>query len=123
MKWNEVFCNTFKSLRERIGPEVRKQVDMVLPSMPMVEACRADDLDDFQPFIAARKLSVEDMHQACDRYYLGKTKTGKPIYWMIDDLLRPLDAHIVFLRFIRELQKATFFDGHWIPVTEIPHDF
>ena len=94
MKWNEVFCNTFKSLREQIGPEVRKQVDMILPSMPMVEACRADDLDDFLPFIAAGKLSVEDMHQSCDRYYLGKTKTGSPIYWMIDDLLRPLDAHI-----------------------------
>ena len=29
----------------------------------------------------------------------------------------------IFQRFIRELQKATFFDGHWIPVTEIPHDF
>lgn len=94
MKWNEVFCNTFKSLREQIGHDVRSQVDMVLPSMPMVDACRADDLDDFQPFIAAGKLSVEDMRQACDRYYLGKTKTGTPIYWMIDDLLRPQDAHI-----------------------------
>ena len=94
MKWNEVFCNTFKSLREQIGPEFRRQVDMMLPSMPMVEACRADDLYSFQPFIAAGKLSVEDMHQACDRYCLGKTKTGTPIYWMIDDLLRPLDAHI-----------------------------
>ena len=94
MKWNEVFCNTFKSLREQIGHDVRSQVDMMLPSMPMVDACRADILDDFQPFIAAGKLSVEDMHQACDRYYLGKAKTGTPIYWMIDDLLRPQDARI-----------------------------
>lgn len=94
MTWNEVFCNTFKELRERISPEVRKQVDLMLPSWPMVDACRADSLDDFQPFIAAGKLSVEDMHQACDRYYLGKTKTGTPIYWMIDDMNTPLDAHI-----------------------------
>jgi hypothetical protein len=94
MTWNEVFCNTFKELRERISPEVRKQVDLMLPSWPMVDACRADSLDAFQPFIAAGKLSVEDMHQACDRYYLGKTKTGTPIYWMIDDMNTPLDAHI-----------------------------
>lgn len=94
MKWNDVFCNTFKSLRAQIDPEVKKQVNFMLPSMPMIEACRANDLDSFQPFIAAGLLSEEDMHQACDRYYLGKTKTGTPIFWMIDDLHRPLDAHI-----------------------------
>ena len=94
MTWNEVFCNTFKELRKRISPETRKQVDLMLPSWPMVDACRTDCLDAFQPFIAAGKLSVEDMHQACDRYHLGKTKTGTPIYWMIDDMNTPLDAHI-----------------------------
>lgn len=94
MKWNDVFCNTFKSLRAQINPDVRQQVNYMLPSMPMVEACRTNELNSFQPFIAAGKLSVEDMRQACDRYYLGKTKTGAPIFWMIDDLHRPLDAHI-----------------------------
>ena len=94
MTWNEVFCNTFKELRERISPEVRKQVDLMLPSWPMVDACRADSLDAFQPFIAAGKLSVEDMHQACDRYYLGQTRSGIPMFWMIDDMNTPLDAHI-----------------------------
>ena len=94
MTWNEVFCNTFKELRERISPEVRKQVDLMLPSWPMVDACRADSLDAFQPFIAAGKLSVEDMHQACDRYYLGKTRSGIPMFWLIDDMNTPLDAHI-----------------------------
>lgn len=94
MKWNDIFCNTFKSLRSQIGSEVKKQVNLMLPSMPMVEACRTNDLDSFQPFIAAGLLTGEDMHQACNRYYLGKTKTGSPIFWMIDDLHRPLDAHI-----------------------------
>ena len=94
MTWNEVFCNTFKELRKRISPETRKQVDLMLPSWPMVDACRADSLDAFQPFIAAGKLSVEDMCQACDRYHLGQTKTGTPIFWMIDDMNTPLDAHI-----------------------------
>ena len=74
MTWNEVFRNTFKELRERISPEVRKQVNLMLPSWPMVDACLADSLNAFQPFIAAGKLSVEDMHQACDRYHLGKTR-------------------------------------------------
>ena len=66
----------------------------MLPSMPMVEACRAMDFDCFMPFIAAGKLTEQQMHHAADRYHLGKTKSGQPIYWMIDDMLRPLDAHI-----------------------------
>lgn len=94
MKWNDIFCNTFKSLRTQIKPDVRQQVNFILPSWPMVDACRADSLDAFQPFIAAGKLSVEDMCQACDRYHLGQTKTGTPIFWMIDDMNTPLDAHI-----------------------------
>ena len=93
MKWNEVFRNTFKALRPQTS-EIRHQVDFILPSMPMVEACRADDFDFFEPFIAAGKLSVEQMRHATERYYLGKTKGGKTIFWMIDDMLQPLDAHI-----------------------------
>lgn len=94
MKWNDIFCNTFKELRAQIKPDVRQQVNFILPSWPMVDACRADSLDAFLPFIAAGKLSVEDMCQACDRYHLGQTKTGTPIFWMIDDMNTPLDAHI-----------------------------
>ena len=94
MKWNDIFCNTFKELRAQIKPDVRQQVNFILPSWPMVDACRADSLDAFLPFIAAGILSVEDMHQACDRYHLGQTKTGLPIFWMIDDMNTPLDAHI-----------------------------
>ena len=29
----------------------------------------------------------------------------------------------IYQRFIRELQKATYFNGQWMPVTDIPHDF
>ena len=94
MKWNEVFCHTFKAMRQQIEPETRKRVELMLPSMPMVEACRAMYFDCFKPFIAAGKLSEQQMHHAADRYHLGKTKSGQPIYWMLDDMLRPLDAHI-----------------------------
>ena len=72
----------------------RYSMDFVMPSMKMISACRADDFDYFQPFIAAGKLTVEDMHHAAQHYHLGKTKSGQPMYWMIDDMLQPLDAHI-----------------------------
>ena len=72
----------------------RYSMDFVMPSIKMISACRADDFDFFQPFIAAGKLTVEDMHHAAQRYQLGKTKSGQPMYWMIDDMLQPLDAHI-----------------------------
>ena len=73
----------------------RYSVDFIFPSMKMVEACRADDFDFFQPFINAGKLTIEHMHHAAQRYHLGKTKSGSPIFWMIDDMLDPLDARIM----------------------------
>ena len=106
MKWNEVFCHTFKAMRKEIEPAVRKQVDFLLPSLPMIEACRADDFDFFHPFIDAGKLTTEQMHNAAERYHLGKTKSGQPIFWMIDDMLTPLDAHIGTDAWISTLLKA-----------------
>lgn len=94
MKFEEVFQYTFKALRQKIEPEVRKEVAFIMPSMPMVEACRADEFEFFQPWIERGKLSVEQMQRACERYFLGKTKSGTPIFWMIDDMMEPLDAHI-----------------------------
>ena len=94
MKINELFPYSFKAIRKAIAPDVRKSVDLSIPSMPMVETCRADDFDFFTSFIAAGNLTVEQMQHACQRYYLGKTKSGQPIFWMIDDMLTPLDAHI-----------------------------
>ena len=106
MKIEEVLCNTFKAIRETISPDVRKSVELSIPSMTMVEACRADDFDFFAPFIAAGKLTVEQMQHACQRYYLGKTKSGQPIFWMIDDMLTPIDAHIGSSAWMSTLLKA-----------------
>ena len=95
MKFEELFSHTFKALRERIDEAaIQRQVDFMLPSMPMVEACRADEFDFFQPWIELGRLSVEQMHHAAERYFLGKTKSGASIFWMIDDRHRPLDAMI-----------------------------
>ena len=94
MKWNEVFSHTFKELRKAIEPKVRQEVNFIMPSMPMVEACRADAFDFFEPWMEIGRISAEGMRRACERYYLGKSRSGKPIFWMIDDMMEPLDAHI-----------------------------
>lgn len=106
MKWNEVFCHTFKALRKEIEPAVKHPSDFLLPSLPMIDACRADDFDFFRPFIDAGKLTTEQMHHAAERYNLGKTKSGQPIFWMIDDMQTPLDAHIGTDAWISTLLKA-----------------
>ena len=93
MKWNDLFSHTFKALRPQTD-DIRHQVDFILPSMPMVEACQADDFDFFRPLIDSGDLTIDQMHRAARRYHLGKTKSGQPIFWMIDDMLQPLDAHI-----------------------------
>ena len=72
----------------------RYSTDFILPSMKMVGDCRANDFDFFQPALAAGLLTEEQMHHAAERYHLGKTKSGRPIFWLIDDMLNPLDAHI-----------------------------
>ena len=83
----------------------RYSADFILPSMKMIEVCRADDFDFFQPFISTGKLTIEQMHHAAERYHLGKTKSGLPILWMIDDMQNPLDAHIGNDTWISQLLK------------------
>jgi len=81
-------------LAEEARIEAKRKFDFTMPSMPMVEACRADELDFFQPLIESGTLTEEQMHRAAERYYLGKTHSGKTMFWMIDDMMQPLDAHI-----------------------------
>lgn len=105
MKLSELLSRwSYKSIGREIGLDVqmveghlvctpldpndpRYSMDFVMPSMKMISACRADDFDFFLPFIAAGKLTVKQMHHAAQRYHLGKTKSGQPMYWMIDDML------------------------------------
>ena len=68
--------------------------DFFLPTAKMVEVCRADDFDFFRPFIEAGRLTMEQMHRAAARYHLGKTRSGKSLFWMIDETQDPQDAHI-----------------------------
>ena len=123
MKLSELLARTsLKSLGREIGLDVlmvegqlvctpldpndpRYSMDFVMPSMKMISACRTDAFEFFQPFIAAGKLTVEQMHHAAQRYHLGKTKSGQPMYWMIDDMFQPLDAHIGQDAWISQLLK------------------
>ena len=66
----------------------------MLPSLPMVEACRASEFDFLQVLIGQGVITTEQALHAAECYRLGKTKTGRTIFWMIDDMMTPLDAHI-----------------------------
>ena len=84
----------------------RYSLDLVLPSMCMVERCRADVFDFFLPLIDAGWLTEGQMRRAADRYMLGRTRSGKPLFWMIDDLWTPLDGHIGQDGWVSTLLKA-----------------
>lgn len=84
----------------------RYSTSFTMPSMKMVDTCRADDFDFFQPSINTGLLIAEQMRHACARYHIGKTRSGKPMFWMIDDMLAPLDAHIGNDVWLSSLLKA-----------------
>ena len=95
----------------------RHCTDFILPTMRMVDACRADDFDFFRPFIDAGRLTAEQMHRAAARYHLGKTRSGKPLFWMINEQQEPLDAHIASGGWISTALKARQPLLHaWCPV-------
>ena len=88
------FETPYMVLAEKAKARAKRKFDFTMPSMPMVEACRADDFEFFQPFIDSGMLTADQMHRAAERYYLGKTRSGKTMFWMIDDMMQPLDARI-----------------------------
>ena len=74
MRIDEAFPYTFKNLRKKFGiPESTK--------LSMVELCRFNG-----PFEVPPMLTETQFRHAAARYHLGKSRSGKPIYWMIDDL-------------------------------------
>lgn len=90
---------TLSDLIERVSLRAARErashaADFLLPSMRMVEACRTDDCSAFHPFIEAGLLTEAQMQHAARRYHLGCTRSGLPMFWMIDDMLEPQDAHI-----------------------------
>lgn len=60
----------------------------------VVEECRANDSDFCREVVERGWLTEEQMAHAAERYRLGKSKSGRCIFWMIDDLGRMQDGHI-----------------------------
>lgn len=86
MKWNEVFCHTFKALSEELN----------LPSKnrSMVDNCRADDSELCLEIVDNGWLTQDQMRHAAERYHLGKSRLGKTIYWLIDERGICHDGHV-----------------------------
>lgn len=88
MKFKDLFPYSFKSLREEYniqGPS----------ALSLVDQCRADDSALCLEMMSdPYSLSEAQMHHAAGRYRLGKSHSGKTIYWMIDELGIVLDGHI-----------------------------
>lgn len=87
MKFEEAFPYTFKTLRKLYNiPEPSKT--------NLVDDCRADDSDFCIEVVKRGLLTEEQMHRAAERYRLGKSRSGKTIYWMINELGTCYDGHI-----------------------------
>ena len=103
----EIFPLTFKAVCARLGipvpyclrPEnINKPVSAVLKPIEkgksMIEMARSDDSELCHEMLATYGFTEEQMHRTAERFHLGRSKSGKTIYWMIDDLGRCLDGHI-----------------------------
>ena len=56
------------------------------PRRSMIEDCRSDDSGLCHEMLTKYGFTPEQMHRAAERFKLGRSKSGKTIYWMIDDL-------------------------------------
>ena len=110
---------TFKAIRQRLGiPDPSEH------KTNLVDDCRADDSDFCLEVIERGLLTEEQMHRAAERYQLGKSRSGKTIYWMIDDLGICHDGHIgsgshAADAWVSTLLKRRYPDlAHFIPPSE-----
>lgn len=59
---------------------------------PMIQVAYDSDL--CQEVIAKGWLSEAQMRHAAERYRLGRSRSGKCIYWMIDEMMQVRDGHL-----------------------------
>lgn len=89
MKLNDINPYTFKALRQRLGmPESREHEPGI------IDCCRSNDSELCREMVTTFGLSEAQMRHAAERYRLGKSRSGKTIYWMIDEQGTFLDGHI-----------------------------
>ena len=76
-------------LKDILSPSSK---DFLKPIEPMVAVECDSDL--CHEVVANGWLSEEQMRHAAERYRLGKSKSGKTIYWMIDEMNQARDGHL-----------------------------
>ena len=84
----------------------------------MIDQCRSDDNALCHDLMTKYGFTEEQMHRAAERFKLGRSKSGKTIYWMIDDLGRCLDGRIGGEAWVSTMIKRRYHDLiHLIPPT------
>ena len=95
--WDSIFCHTFKAIRMSLGiqgafPEEDPFAGTNRPDM--VGQSRSDDSELCHELVSKYGFTELQMRRAAERFHLGRSKSGKTIYWMIDHLGRVYDGHI-----------------------------
>lgn len=85
MKLKEILSPSFKDLA--------RHPNLIHPSAT-VRACRSDRSNFCLETVAKGWLTETQMIHAAERYYLGRSRSGKPIFWMINHQGKTLDGHI-----------------------------
>ena len=78
MKLKDILSPSFKDFRK--------------PHKPIVVV--SYDSDFCQEVVARQWLTETQMRRAAERYRLGRSRSGKTIFWMIDEIGQVLDGHI-----------------------------
>ena len=92
MKIDEVFCNTFKALRHKLGH------DRPRDERPMWQRRLSADSDFCRAMVGCGYLTSEQMQRAAQRYRLGRSRDGGVIFWQIDTLGQIFDGKIMHYR-------------------------
>ena len=95
--WDRIFCHTFKAIRTSLGiqgafPDEDPFAGTNRPDM--VGQSRSDDSELCHKLVSKYGFTELQMRRAAERFHLGRSKSGKTIYWMIDHLGRVYDGHI-----------------------------
>ena len=95
---DELFPATFKAISKHFGIPVpnglRHQPSDISHPVSMIDESRSDNSDLCHEMLTTFGFTRDQMHRVAERFRLGRSKSGKAIYWMIDDIGRCLDGHI-----------------------------
>ncbi len=100
-RMDDLFPWTFKAICKRLGIPVpnglapqTSSISHHTSSISLIDDCRSDDSELCHEMLSTFGFSQEQMHRVAERFHLGRSRSGKTIYWMIDDIGRTLDGRI-----------------------------